>query len=233
MRGLATGLAAAAAAAAVLPPGVAGAAAATTRYACNGEQFALAALRSPLGAQLGSSPAAAALRDLLRSDPRFDDGSRLPRMSWRVLLAEPDHVTFGSPLRRFGIYTVAARREGDRWRARPSSCTPARVGFAQFDLAEPLRRDARRIRVAIDVSGCGEPRKVRSVRTRIAATRRSVDVLLRVRLARRAPPPPGAVCPAIAHFRIVTIDLGRRLGDRALYDASLRPKRAVLEPRDR
>ncbi len=226
MRRLATGLATAAAAAAVLPPGVAGAAE-MPRYRCNGEEVTLAALRSPLGAQLGSSPAAGALRDLLRGDPRLDDGSRLPRMSWRVLLAEPDHVTFGSPLRRFGIYTVAARREGDRWRARPSSCTPARVGFAQFDLAEPLRRDARRIRVAIDVSGCGEPRAVRSVRARVAATRRSVDVLLEVRLARPVPPPPGTVCPETAQFKVITIDLGRRLDGRTLYDASLRPKQPV------
>jgi hypothetical protein len=88
------------------------------------------------------------------------------------------------------------------------------------------------VRAAIDVGGCGAARRVLAVRPRVTATRRSVTVLLRVRLAPQEPPPaPDAPCPDVGYFKIVDVPLGRRLGHRTLYDASFRPKRLPFPPR--
>jgi hypothetical protein len=209
------------------------------RYECGGIEFAGAALRSPYGAERGTSGPARALRRFIRAEIRLDGPqAQFARPHWRRLVRRPGLAVFGGAGARgyTDTYVEIARRAG-RWRARRyGECTPERVVAGSEVVGWTLQPGSRvrprttRLRVVLQTGSCdpspeGRRRSAaRPHRFEVRRSRRSVKVLV---LLEPEPLPADGFCSDVGLRLERTLRLPEPVGARALRDARTYPSTVV------
>jgi hypothetical protein len=196
------------------------------RYRCGGFPFDAAIFLEPGDDELGTSPAAAALRKYVATPAAKRDGAR--ESGWYLLGADETYAEFVAKAESDGDEVLQLISVEDGWRTsfdpvcRPELDLPAAVGLGSWSLdpdAPEPGQQTRVLRVVVEEHTCtsGRPPLGRIVGPLIFPAHDRIHVLFGVR------PLDGAQTCQRSPSSTVEIDLGEAIGDRSLVDPSYWP----------